>query len=80
MYGRGKARAGGFGRFRCSVRSARLEIPAPEVVWENDRISEVRYGPPRLFGPFRARLDVRVTSRSGIAYRQLGESWPEASG
>lgn len=78
--GVGKPHAGNFGRFRCAVLSARLEVPSPEAVWEDDRITGVRYDPPRLLGPFRARLDVRVTGRSGIAFRQLGESSPIAAG
>jgi hypothetical protein len=78
--GVGKARRGRFDHFRCSVLSARLEIPSPEAVWEHDRISEVRYGPPRVLGPVRARLDVRVASPSGVTFRQLGESSPAASG
>ena len=60
-----------FKRFRCGVTSERLQIPAVTVVWDGERIGSVVEGLPRLEGPFDARLNVRVTGKSSIAYQQV---------
>lgn len=73
--GMGKPRAGRFGRFRCAVVSARLEVPTLEAVWESDRITGVRYGAARLLGPFHARVDVR-TAGASPSFRHVGDSSP----
>jgi len=61
-----------FTHFRCEVTSEVLEIPSAAVTWEEGRITAVVEGDPRIEGPFQARLDVHVTGRSTIAYRQIG--------
>lgn len=61
-----------FGRFRCVATSVSLHIPSPIVIWEDDRITDVVEQAPRKLGPIQARLDVVVTGKSTIAYRQIG--------
>jgi hypothetical protein len=61
-----------FERFRCAATSVSLHIPSPTVIWEDDRITDVVEQAPRRIGPIHARLDVDVTGKSTIAYRQIG--------
>ena len=62
-----------FKRFRCAATSRMLEIPSVELVGlEKQELPTVIEGPPRILGPWRAQLDVRVTGRSAMTYRQLG--------
>jgi hypothetical protein len=62
-----------FKRFRCAATSRVLEIPSVELVGlEKQELPTVIEGPPRTLGPWRAQLDVRVTGRSAMTYRQLG--------
>ena len=71
--GSGRAQGGRFARFRCGVTSEELQIPAVEFVYAEDgSLREVIEGEQRSLGAFQARLDVRVTGKSVIAYRQLG--------
>jgi hypothetical protein len=58
-------------QFRCAVTSELIRIPSAQVLWDNDRISEVVESEPRIEGPFRARLDIRITGKSTIAHRQI---------
>jgi hypothetical protein len=59
-------------RFRCSVTSEPLTIPtATLVISESGKLPGVVESRPRIVGPFRARLSVRVTGRQAISYRQL---------
>ena len=41
------------------------------VVWEGDQITAVIESEPRVEGPYTARLDIRVTGRSRLSYRQI---------
>lgn len=62
-----------FKRFRCAATSRMLEIPSVELVGlEKEALPTVIEGPPRILGPWRAQLDVRVTGRSVMTYRQVG--------
>lgn len=61
-----------FKHFRCVVTSEVLEIPSAVVTWEEDRITGVVEGEPRIEGPFQARLDVHVTGKSTMSFRQIG--------
>ena len=46
-------------------------IPVASVVWEGDQISAVIESESRIEGPYRAQLDIQVTGRSRLSYRQL---------
>jgi hypothetical protein len=71
--GSGRAQGGRFTRFRCGVTSEELQIPAVEFVYSEDgSLREVIEGEQRSLGTFQAMLDVRITGKSGISYRQLG--------
>ena len=62
-----------FKRFRCAATSRLVEIPSVELVGlETQELPTVIEGPPRILGPWRAQLDVRVTGRSAMTYRQVG--------
>jgi hypothetical protein len=62
-----------FRRFRCAARSELLGIPSVELVDSGkDELPTVIEGPPRILGPWRAQLDVRVNGRSAMTYRQVG--------
>jgi hypothetical protein len=60
-----------FSRFRCPVTSVPLEIPTVELDFEDRVLPEAVEGSPRIEGPFQALLDIRVTGKSAITYRQL---------
>ena len=61
-----------FTRFRCVVTSMPLEIPSAHLDYGGDgELPQVIESEPRLEGPFKALLDVRVVGRSAIAYRAL---------
>ncbi|HEU0303524.1 MAG TPA: hypothetical protein VFR32_02990 [Gaiellaceae bacterium] len=60
-----------FTHFRCAVTSGVLEIPQTEVVLGDQDLPTVIEGPPRLIGPLEAQLDVHVTGKTSIAYRQV---------
>lgn len=60
-----------FRRFRCGATSEMLEIPTAVVTWDAQRITAVIEGEPQFAGPFAAKLDVRVTGKSTIAYQQV---------
>ena len=60
-----------FRRFRCGATSEVLEIPVAEVTWDPERIISVVESQPRVEGPFDARLNVRITGKSTIAYQQV---------
>jgi hypothetical protein len=63
----------GFGRFRCMATSERLSIPSAVVTFSEDgKIKAVVEGQPRTVRPFQARLEVRVSGKSTIAYRTIG--------
>ena len=50
-----------------------MEIPSVELVGlEKAELPTVIEGPARILGPWRAQLDVRVTGRSVMTYRQVG--------
>jgi hypothetical protein len=55
-------------RFRCSVTSESLTIPSATLVETGAKLPHVVEGRPRVVGPFRARLSVRATGPSTIAY------------
>jgi hypothetical protein len=59
-------------RFRCSVTSETLTIPVARLVnTDSAKVPGVIEGEPRIAGPFRVRLSVRVTGNSTIAFRQI---------
>lgn len=60
-----------FRRFRCGATSEMLEIPVAQVTWDPERITSLVESQPRVEGPFGARLNVRVTGKSTIAYQQV---------
>jgi len=60
-----------FRRFRCGATSEALEIPTAVVTWDAERITSVVEGEPQIAGPFAVRLNVHVTGKSTIAYRQV---------
>ena len=60
-----------FRRFRCGATSETLEIPVAVVTWDAERITSVIQGQSRAVGPFDARLNVRITGKSTIAYQQV---------
>jgi hypothetical protein len=70
--GSGKATAGRrFSRFSCAVTSQALEIPSVELVYsEGAELPTVIEGSPRMLGPWKGRLDVRVVGRSAMRYAQ----------
>jgi hypothetical protein len=71
--GSGRAEQGRrFKRFRCGATSRLLEIPSVELVGsEDEELPTVIEGPLRILGPWRAQLDMRVTGRSAMTYRQV---------
>jgi hypothetical protein len=59
-------------RFRCSVTAEPLRIPSAMLVSSGSgKLPTVIEGQPRIVGPFRARLSVRLAGKSTIAFRQL---------
>jgi hypothetical protein len=71
--GSGAAVRGGlFKHFRCAVTSELLEIPSAELVDSEGELPTVIEGPPRILGPLQAQLQVHVTGKTAIAYRQIG--------
>ena len=70
--GSGKATTGRhFSRFSCAVTSRALEIPSVELVYsEGAELPTVIEGSPRILGPWKGRLDVRVVGRSAMRYAQ----------
>ena len=70
--GSGKAVQGNrYRHFRCSVTSVALEIPQTELDFGDQELPRVIERPPRLIGPLEAQLDVHVTGKTSIAYRQV---------
>ena len=62
-----------FKRFRCGATSRRVEVPSVELVGlDKEELPTVVEGPSQIMGPWRAQLDVRVTGRSVMTYRQVG--------
>jgi hypothetical protein len=62
-----------FKRFSCAATSRLVEVPSVELVGlEKEELPTVIEGPRRILGPWRAQLDVRVTGRSVMTYRQVG--------
>jgi hypothetical protein len=60
-----------FSRFSCAVTSQALEIPSAELVYsEGAELPTVIEGSPRMLGPWKGRLDVRVVGRSAMRYAQ----------
>ncbi|HEU0304761.1 MAG TPA: hypothetical protein VFR32_09280 [Gaiellaceae bacterium] len=59
-----------FKHFRCGVTSESIEIPQTELDYGDRELPLVIEGPTRILGPYRATLDIHVTGRSSIAYRQ----------
>ena len=55
-------------RARSRPRSSRF--PVAEVTWEDGAIASVVEREPRVVGPLAARLSVRITARSAIAFSQ----------
>jgi hypothetical protein len=72
--GSGKAAKGRrFSHFRCVVSSEVLEIPSVELVYsEGAELPTVIERPPRILGPWNARLDVRVIGKSAFRTEQAG--------
>jgi hypothetical protein len=72
--GTGTAKQGRrFRHFRCAARSELLGIPSVELSGlGTEELPTVIEGPPRILGPWRAQLDVRVNGRSAMKYRQVG--------
>ena len=70
--GSGKAAKGRrFSHFSCAVTSRAIEIPSPELVYaEGAELPTVIEGLPRILGPWKARLDVRVVGSSAMRYAQ----------
>jgi hypothetical protein len=61
-----------FKRFRCTATSRLVEVPSVELVGlEKEELPTVIERPASILGPWRAQLDVRVTGRSAMTYRQL---------
>jgi hypothetical protein len=61
-----------FNHFRCSVTSDVLEVPSVTIVpSEAGGLPAVVEGRPRRIGPFQARLNVQVSGKSRISYRQI---------
>jgi hypothetical protein len=62
-----------FQRFRCAATSRLVEVPSVELVGlEKEELPTVIEVQPRILGPWRAQLNVRVTGRSAMTYRQVG--------
>jgi hypothetical protein len=59
-----------FRHFRCAVTSDALEIPTAELEPGDRDLPLVIEGPSRILGPYQATLDVHVTGKSSMAYRQ----------
>ena len=69
--GVGRASKGRFKHFQCAVTSQFVEIPTvARIDREGDRQVVVE-GPPRLLGPLEVSLDVHVTGKTSITYRQV---------
>jgi hypothetical protein len=70
--GSGKAVKGRrFSRFSCAVTSRAIESPSLELVYtEGVELPTVIEGSPRMLGPWKGRLDVRVVGRSAMRYGQ----------
>lgn len=68
--GAGRPVRGRFMRFTCDATSQTLRIPVADVTWEDGRIAGVLEREPRVIGPLRAGLSVRVTSKSRMAFSQ----------
>jgi hypothetical protein len=70
--GSGRAAKGQrFNRFTCAVISRPLEIPSVELVYsEGAELPTVTEGSPRVLGPWKALLDVRVVGKSAMRYAQ----------
>ena len=69
--GSGKATGRQFSRFSCAVTSRALGIPSVELVYsEEAQLPTVIEGSPRMLGPWKGRLDVRVVGRSAMRYAQ----------
>jgi hypothetical protein len=71
--GSGKAESGRrFQRFRCVATSRVVQVPSVELAGlEKEELPTVIERPARILGPWRAQLDVRVTGRSAMTYRQV---------
>jgi hypothetical protein len=64
-----------FKRFRCAATSRSVEVPSVELIGlGKEELPTVVEEPARLLGPWRAQLDVRVTGRSAMRYRQIASS------
>jgi hypothetical protein len=72
--GTGAGRGGRFTHFRCSSVSEVLAVPTVEVVYGDGDVPDVEERKPRTHGPLAVDLEVHVTRRSSITYRQLGEA------
>jgi hypothetical protein len=70
--GSGKATQGRrFRHFSCVVTSQALAIPSVELVYsEGAELPTVIERSPRILGPWKGRLDVRVVGRSAMRYAQ----------
>ena len=54
----------------CAVASRALEIPSVKASSEGAELPTVIEGSPRVLGPWKGRLDVRVVGRSAMRYAQ----------
>jgi len=72
--GLGRAVRGRYKHFRCSVSSQFVEIPSVARIDREGERQIVVEGPSRIIGPLKAQLDVHVTGKSSIAFRQLATS------
>jgi hypothetical protein len=61
-----------FSRFRCVVTSVPFEIPSVELDYGAGELPDANEGEPRIEGPFQGLLDVRVTGKWTLAYRNIG--------
>jgi hypothetical protein len=61
-----------FKHFRCAVTSEVLEIPQIDVEFGDQELPTVIERPPHIIGPLKAKLEVHVTGKTSIAYRQVG--------
>lgn len=57
--------------YRCAVTSESLEIPTAQLDYGDRDLPLVIEGAPRVVGPLEADLDVHVTGKSSIAFRQM---------
>ena len=62
---------GRFRRFRCVVTSEVLQIPSSDLLFSEEGLPTIVERESVSLGPFRAQLDVRVSGRSAITFRQL---------